>query len=148
MYLFINNLSDEHKTFLALIADQTSKIIASVDLMKKDNKSENILDGIDRLLVKAGEKEKNLIGPWPISRGLKGVIVVNGPGSFVGIRVALSVANTIAWTNNIPAVGVKLEEGKDNETLIKKGLQQLKKAKKNDMAVPFYGKEPNITMKN
>lgn len=155
MILFINNLFYKNKTFLSIIAGKTCKVIDHADLAKKDNRSENILSGIDKLLAKTNKKTKDL----------KGIIVVNGPGSFVGIRVALSVANTIAWANNIPVVGVRLAPLSpdsrlpvgsrestqflfDNEALIKKGLEKIKCTKKSEPVMPFYGKGPHITMMN
>lgn len=37
---------------------------------------------------------------------LTGVVVVNGPGSYTGIRIGVSVANTIGMLKNIPVKGV------------------------------------------
>jgi len=72
--------------------------------------------------------------------------VVNGPGSFSGIRAALSVSNTLAWVLKIPVIGINLTpEAGDNWDLFEKGLKELLKNKKQRLAVPFYGKEPNIT---
>ena len=131
MYLFLNNLSPD-KIFLALV--EKNKIFCQLILPAK--RSENILKGIERILKKS---KKSL-------KGLKGIIVVNGPGSFVGIRIALSCVNTLAWLLKIPAVGVSLAEAKDNNELIKMGLARLLKTKSGQPVAPFYGKEPNITM--
>ena len=37
---------------------------------------------------------------------IKGVVVINGPGSYTGIRIGVSVANTIGMLMNIPVKGV------------------------------------------
>lgn len=134
MLLFINNISDKNKTFLTLTGSTCEDTI-KLDLIKKDKKSENILYGIDNLLHKTN---KNI-------HDLKGIIVVNGPGSFVGIRIALSIANTMAWMNNIPVVGIQLFKGATNNDLITKGLKNLLRARKGELVKPFYGKEPHIT---
>ena len=34
------------------------------------------------------------------------IIVVNGPGSFTGVRVGVTVAKTLAWAKNIPIIPV------------------------------------------
>lgn len=38
---------------------------------------------------------------------IAGVAVFLGPGSFTGLRIGCTVANTIAYSNNIPVVGAK-----------------------------------------
>ena len=34
------------------------------------------------------------------------IIVVNGPGSFTGVRVGLTISKVIAWANNIPIITI------------------------------------------
>lgn len=34
------------------------------------------------------------------------IVVVNGPGSFTGIRIGLTIAKTMAWAKNIPIVPI------------------------------------------
>lgn len=135
MYLFINNLGEEIFLALFILKGLTLKYLAKTNLSKKHNHSENILKGVDKLLNKVNKKPENL----------KGIIVVNGPGAFTGIRVALSVANTLAWSLKIPVVGISLVQTKDNNRLIQYGIEKLTTAKPGDLAKPFYGKEPNIT---
>src|SRR5690242_2313426 len=36
---------------------------------------------------------------------LKGVVVYQGPGSFTGLRIGVSVANALAYSEQIPIVG-------------------------------------------
>lgn len=36
---------------------------------------------------------------------IKGVVVFKGPGSFTGLRIGITVANTLAYSNNVPIVG-------------------------------------------
>lgn len=42
--------------------------------------------------------EKNEISP----KDIKKIIVVNGPGSFTGIRIGITIAKVYAWSLNIP----------------------------------------------
>ena len=41
---------------------------------------------------------------------LRGIIVCVGPGSYTGVRVGVTVANSMALSLNIPIVGYKREE--------------------------------------
>ncbi len=45
---------------------------------------------------------KNIILPKDIDK----IIVVNGPGSFTGIRIGLTIAKTYAWDLNIPITAI------------------------------------------
>jgi len=93
MFLFINNL--ENQTIV--LGFKAVKNIFWLRIVNKKNRNEKILLGINGFLKKQGKKLSCL----------KGIIVINGPGSFAGIRVALSVANTLSWSLNIPVIGVK-----------------------------------------
>jgi tRNA threonylcarbamoyladenosine biosynthesis protein TsaB len=74
-----------------------------------------------------------------------GAIVVSGPGSFTGLRIGLSVANTLAYSLDVPIVGIKDEN--DYEKLLQKGLAVLKSrgASYEGAVEPQYGAEPHIT---
>ena len=133
MFLFINSLQ-EGKISLALFKNPSS-----IQWFKRSIKSksrENILVILDKVLKQNKKKIKDI----------QGIVVVNGPGSFVGIRIALSVANALAWSLNIPIQGVNLCFGKTNKDLINKSWSQISKRKKYRAVQPFYGQEPNITI--
>jgi len=133
MFLFINSLH-EKKISLALFKDPSH--IQWFEEIIKNKSKENILIILDKALKQSKGKIKDL----------QGIIVVNGPGSFVGIRIALSVANALAWSLNIPIQGVNLCFGKTNKDLINKSWSQISKRKKYRAVQPFYGQEPNITI--
>ncbi|HEX7259592.1 MAG TPA: tRNA (adenosine(37)-N6)-threonylcarbamoyltransferase complex dimerization subunit type 1 TsaB, partial [Candidatus Saccharimonadia bacterium] len=70
---------------------------------------------------------------------LSGIVVFRGPGSFTGLRIGITVANTIAYAKLIPIVGEIGERWSDN------GIKRLI-AKDNDRQVlPHYGAPANIT---
>jgi tRNA threonylcarbamoyladenosine biosynthesis protein TsaB len=76
---------------------------------------------------------------------LKGIIVAAGPGSFTGLRIGMSVANTLAYTLDVPIVAPA--ETKSAEDLCQNGLKMLKSrgATFDEAVVPHYGAEPHIT---
>ncbi len=68
-----------------------------------------------------------------------GLVVFKGPGSFTGLRIGITVANTIAYAKNIPIVGV------EGDNWLQDGLQQLQNATDNKIVLPEYGGNINIT---
>jgi len=70
---------------------------------------------------------------------ISGIGVFRGPGSFTGLRIGLTVLNTIADAEKVPIVGVS---GDDWLALAKERLT----AGENDKIVlPFYGSDAHIT---
>ncbi|MEI6228825.1 MAG: tRNA (adenosine(37)-N6)-threonylcarbamoyltransferase complex dimerization subunit type 1 TsaB [Candidatus Saccharibacteria bacterium] len=66
--------------------------------------------------------------------------VFEGPGSFTGLRIGITVANTIADAQNIPIVGGR---GDDWQTIV---LSKLNAGENEKLVLPFYGGEANITV--
>lgn len=66
--------------------------------------------------------------------------VFEGPGSFTGLRIGLTVMNTIACAQEIPIVGGRGGDWQ-NEVLAK-----LHSGKNEKIVLPFYGSEAHITV--
>lgn len=93
MKLYINTSSSE-------------KIVVGIDKKRyeadaKEEKSQKLLSFIDELLKKEGKKIENITE----------IEVKTGPGSFTGLRVGLSVANTLGWVLGVPVNGKDLRKG-------------------------------------
>lgn len=70
---------------------------------------------------------------------IEGIVCFSGPGSFTGLRIGATVANTTAAALNIPVVGT------NGEDWIKSGIEHVQNSKTAKLAVPFYGRDPHIT---
>ncbi len=83
---------DTHDKNVLMILYKDGKIINKENLETKNKHSEVAMPTIDKLL-----KDVNV----DVSE-LGNVIVVNGPGSFTGVRIAVTIAKTIAYALSIP----------------------------------------------
>lgn len=74
---------------------------------------------------------------------LECLAVVFNPASFTTLRTITSVANSLAWSLNIPVYKIKSKVDDRELAIALKNLTQGKKTK--SFIVPEYYKEPNIT---
>lgn len=68
------------------------------------------------------------------------ILVYQGPGSFTGLRIGITIANTIGFVLRIPVVGVRGEDW----LLSAKDVSDTQKDFNNPV-VPHYGSEANVT---
>lgn len=70
---------------------------------------------------------------------LTGIGVFRGPGSFTGLRIGMTVLNTIACTQAIPIVG------ETDQAWHERALHRLASGDNDLMLLPEYGGEAHIT---
>lgn len=70
---------------------------------------------------------------------VQGIVVYAGPGSFTGLRIGMSVANALAYANQVPIVGASGEGWRTT------GIGQLLAGDGHRQVVPDYGATPHIT---
>lgn len=70
---------------------------------------------------------------------LTGLIVYEGPGSFTGLRIGITVMNTIAYSQNIPIVSSSGDEWYAN------GIKRLQQGENDHIVMPAYGAPARIT---
>ena len=93
---------------MKLFIDTSSaeKIIVGLDDRRfeteaRQEKSQKLLPFIDELLKKRGKKIEDITE----------IEVNTGPGSFTGLRVGVSVANTLGWVLGVTVNGKNLKKG-------------------------------------
>jgi tRNA threonylcarbamoyladenosine biosynthesis protein TsaB len=72
---------------------------------------------------------------------LSGVVVFQGPGSFTGLRIGITVANALSHELQIPIVG-----SADEEKWLERGLERLSQGENDQLVMPEYGAEANISI--
>ncbi len=72
-------------------------------------------------------------------RDVQGVVAYQGPGSFTGLRIGLTVANALAQGLQVPIVATQ------SPRWIETGVQRLLRGENDQIALPFYGAEVHIT---
>lgn len=70
---------------------------------------------------------------------LKGLGVYRGPGSFTGLRIGITVMNTLASSLAIPIIGGEADEWHRSV------LRRLHEGDNDRIVMPLYGSEPTIT---
>ena len=83
---------------LKLIVGNKQRIITKVNKPKLKKVSERLILEIEKLLTSIGKEYKHL----------SKIIVINGPGSFTGIRTALTASKVLGLSLNIPVYGISL----------------------------------------
>ena len=73
-------------------------------------------------------------------KNLAAVVVYRGPGSFTGLRIGLTVANALAYAEDLPIVG---ETGDAWQIA---GVRRLENGENEKLAMPEYGSEVHITL--
>ena len=70
---------------------------------------------------------------------VSGLVVYKGPGSFTGLRIGITVFNTLACANNFPIVGTTGDDWRQT------GVKRLEAGENDEIVLPEYGGEANIT---
>ena len=70
---------------------------------------------------------------------ISGIGVFRGPGSFTGLRIGVTVLNTLANAEKIPIVGT------DGATWKQLAMDRLRNDDNDQIVLPLYGSEAHIT---
>ena len=83
---------DTSSSFLYSAIIEDNNLVAAVNEEYGQSLSEVALPRIVEMF------EKNNLSPKDVDK----IIVVNGPGSFTGVRIGITIAKVYAWASNIP----------------------------------------------
>lgn len=75
---------------------EEDKVIGEYITNVKKNHSVRVMPAIDALMKDCGM----------IPADLDKIVVARGPGSYTGVRIGVTIAKTLAWSLNIPIVGI------------------------------------------
>ncbi|KFZ42578.1 tRNA (adenosine(37)-N6)-threonylcarbamoyltransferase complex dimerization subunit type 1 TsaB [Anoxybacillus flavithermus] len=90
-------LAIDTSTFVMGIAVVDGQIVKGEIITNlKKNHSIRVMSAIEALLQECDMSPKDL----------ERIVVAKGPGSYTGVRIGVTIAKTLAWTLNIPLVGV------------------------------------------
>ncbi|HUB92989.1 MAG TPA: tRNA (adenosine(37)-N6)-threonylcarbamoyltransferase complex dimerization subunit type 1 TsaB [Verrucomicrobiae bacterium] len=70
---------------------------------------------------------------------IDGIVCFQGPGSFTGLRIGLTVSNALAYSYDIPVVTTQ------DPRWLETGLAQLARGESDTVALPFYGADAHVT---
>lgn len=70
---------------------------------------------------------------------IEALVAFKGPGSFTGLRIGLTVVNSLADGLTIPIVGCSGDDWQDD------GIKRLMNGQNDKLVLPDYGAEPHIT---
>lgn len=90
----------------------------------------------ETLLQKIEDELKKLDKSW---KDIEGIVCFQGPGSFTGLRIGLTVANTLSYSLSAPVVAAQ------DPNWLENGIERLQAGETDKAALPFYGADVHIT---
>ncbi len=90
LFLAINTATKETAIALLEKSGADAQVLAEENWESSNDEAEKLMPTLDRLLSTSGKSYGDIYN----------VLVVKGPGSFTGLRIGVTVANTIAYLNN------------------------------------------------
>jgi tRNA threonylcarbamoyladenosine biosynthesis protein TsaB len=126
---------------MIILSVRTDKPEAELALFNSSKKVDEIIWLAHRTLADSIHvKTKELLDRNKLSwQDIEGLICYKGPGSFTGLRIGLTVANTLAYAQSIPIIGAS------GENWQKVAINNLVKGNNDSVVTPIYGGEVKIT---
>ena len=125
--MIVSIKTDQQDAYVAI--SQNGEIVAEKTWTAHRELSDTLLKTIEELL---SESESS----W---NDLSGVVVFQGPGSFTGLRIGITVANTLAASQGVPVVATQGDNWRTD------GESRIANDDNDEIVLPEYGGEANIT---
>lgn len=87
---------DTATQFMTVAISDGKSVVAEYTSSSKKDHSSRLMPAVEMVMKEAGISTTEL----------QGIIVGKGPGSYTGLRIGVSTAKSLAWSLNIPLVGV------------------------------------------
>lgn len=98
------------------------------------NADRNLAHGLNKFI------DDNLASRKLQFKDIKGLGIFEGPGSFTGLRIGITVFNTLANSLAVPIIGAKGEHWK------KTVISRLDAGENSFLILPYYGSDAKITL--
>ena len=128
---------DTSSSFLYAGILEDTNILQEIKKEFGQDLSKEALPEIDKLFKKAK------LNPKDINR----IVVVNGPGSFTGIRIGITIAKTYAWALNLDIITVNALEAMSISCEEKVNHVPILDARRGYVFAAIYDKDSNIILK-
>ena len=128
---------DTSSSFLYAGILEDTNILQEVKKEFGQDLSKEALPEIDKLFKKAK------LNPKDINK----IVVVNGPGSFTGIRIGITIAKTYAWALNLDIIPVNALEAMSISCEEKVNHVPILDARRGYVFAAIYDKDSNIILK-
>ena len=128
---------DTSSSYLYSAIVEDDKLIASVSEEYGQSLSEIALPKIVEMF------DKNNLSPEFVDK----IIVVNGPGSFTGIRIGITIAKVYAWTKKIPITTITSLEAMSVSSKEKKVHVPMLNARRGYVYAAIYDENNNVIRK-
>lgn len=126
---------------MILLAIRTDKPEAELYLYDGDKKLDELKwQAHLKLAETLNTKIQEILNKSSISYDdLDGIAIYKGPGSFTGLRISMSVANALAYSQTIPIVA------KTGNDWLKESVKALADGQNDQVATPEYGAPVRVT---
>lgn len=126
---------------MIILTIRTDKPESEIGLFDDSKQLEYLIWEAHRTLAETiHTKIKEILNKSSISMDdIQGIVVFQGPGSFTGLRIGISVANALAYSLDIPLVGTQ------NPKWLEQAIAGLLAGQNDKTVQAFYGQEPKTT---